>query len=110
VKTEDDAMPPKDLSSNRPPGLGSGFAFVLLGPVVGVITLIGALILGGHSLEGGQSASAVEYLALCIPCGWGVIAHGVARRRGFARATVIAAGIAATAWSVGSVLVFAAVI
>jgi hypothetical protein len=58
---------------------------LILSPVVGVMTLLVALLLSGQSLESDSSGSALAYFALGIPAAWGALGYRLTRRAGNGR-------------------------
>lgn len=82
-------------------------ALAVLGPVVGVLTVFAALLLGHRSPEDQNPASAVEYLALLVPVLWGTVAYRATRGCGARRPVAALAAVLTIFWAVGSVVLIA---
>jgi hypothetical protein len=100
-------MTPSSPTSTARDGLGLLVLLAVVGPVVGVLTLLAALALGGQSFESQDPASAARFVALLIPLGWGGVAYVAARRREMSPAIAAGAAALAVVWAIGSVLLVA---
>lgn len=88
--------------------LGLLLLLAVLGPVVGLLTVVTALILGPPgSLESRDPASGVQYLALLVPAVWGAVAYRMTRGRGTRRPVATLAAVLAVIWAIGSVVLVA---
>jgi hypothetical protein len=88
-------------------GLGLVVLFVAAGPVVGALTLLAALALGGQSFESQDPASPARFVALLVPVAWGVAAYALGRRRDMSPAAAAGGASLAAVWAVASVLLVA---
>lgn len=80
----------------------------LAGPVIGVLTFVAAVLLGGVSFESDASRSPAQYLALLILVGWAVFSYYAARYAGLQRRAAGITAIVAAGWSLGSWLLVTA--
>jgi len=88
--------------------IGLLLLFAVLGPVVGLLTVYTALLLGpGGSFESRDPATGLENLALLVPAVWGAVAYKATRRRGARRPVAALAAVLAIIWAVGSVILMA---
>jgi hypothetical protein len=74
----------------------------LAGPVIGVLTFVAAVLLGGVSFESDAPRSSAQYLALLILVGWAVLSYYAARYAGLRRQAACIAAMLAVGWSLGS--------
>jgi hypothetical protein len=82
---------------------------IAIGPLIGGLTLVSAVILGGRSIESSDPASGVQYLSLLLPIVWGALAYRLARNARLVTSTAVAAAVLAVLWAIGSVLLVLAI-
>ncbi len=86
--------------ATKPRIVALALCLAVLGPFIGLVTLLVSLALSGTTWESANAGSDLHYLAVLIVFAWGLVAFGMVKRLGARTWPSLAAAVLTVIWSI----------